>query len=130
MRYVFVYGTLRRGHGNHRLLKSANFIGEAYVYGTMAALGGIPAVIELGGKNKVRGEVYGVNDDELKELDRLEGYYGQGSDNFYNRVSVGPFFDKSNPPRRECYMYTMKRQKDRTYNIVEHGDWNEFVKER
>lgn len=72
--YVFVYGTLMSGQGNHILLSDAEFIGEATIKDkTLYDLPyGFPAVID--GENEVRGEVYKVSEEELKSLDRLEGY--------------------------------------------------------
>ncbi len=73
MEKVFVYGTLRKGWGNHRLLRHLN---------------GVPAVTEnhyslyarripFVHKNPVSpivGEVYEVDERTLESLDRLEGH--------------------------------------------------------
>lgn len=72
---VFVYGTLKRGHGNHRLLQDAHFLGEFVTENkwTMYSTGGFPAVVH-GDSDYISGEVYEVNDEQFKNLDRLEGY--------------------------------------------------------
>ena len=85
---VFVYGTLKRGFPNHRVMQhaKAEFIGEATLAGfTMLDLGPFPALIQREGKTPygelIRGEVYEVAD--IGPLDRLEGY-----PSFYNRKNV------------------------------------------
>ena len=81
---VFVYGSLKVGYGNHRVLNGAEYVG---VHKTlepnweMMSLGGFPGVIR--GKNLIEGEVYTVDDGGLERLDRLEG---NGS--FYNREQI------------------------------------------
>lgn len=76
LKRVFVYGTLKKGFGNHRLLENAKYVGEAEtvfpVY-TMFDIGSFPGVVQ-GGETMIKGEVYDVNDEEFANLDRLEGY--------------------------------------------------------
>jgi gamma-glutamylcyclotransferase (GGCT)/AIG2-like uncharacterized protein YtfP len=72
---VFVYGTLRRGETHHDLLTDAVLLGlhrtePAY---TMLDLGAYPGVV-AGGHGKILGEVYRVNSQALRRLDRLEDY--------------------------------------------------------
>lgn len=70
---VFVYGTLKRGHGNHHWLGDAPFLGEAVLPDVVLHdLGPFPMAVP--GEGVVRGEVYGVDADGLARLDRLEGY--------------------------------------------------------
>jgi len=76
---VFVYGTLKRGYSNNRLLKYATFLGKAktLVKWTMISnsAGSFPYLLEpspiLG--EHIQGEVYAVSTLELGQLDRLEG---------------------------------------------------------
>jgi len=79
---VMVYGTLKKGFGNHRLLHGSKYAGPASVAGTMRNLGYFP-VVTLGGSGTVYGEVYDVDEPTLKSLDSLEGYPG-----WYNREEV------------------------------------------
>lgn len=69
---VFVYGTLKRRFGNHRLLMSSLFVGEGKIRGSMHDLGAFPAVA-LGNPGTVHGEVFEVDAETMKRLDRLEG---------------------------------------------------------
>lgn len=76
MHKIFVYGTLKRGYGNNRLLAESRFIGNAV---TMPALfmadHGIPFVWTSGGPlRRIAGELYEVDDAVLARLDRLEGH--------------------------------------------------------
>lgn len=70
---VFVYGTLKRGHGNHHWLAEAPFRGEAVLPDVVLHdLGPFPMAVP--GEGSVRGEVYAVDAAGLARLDRLEGY--------------------------------------------------------
>lgn len=75
---VFVYGTLRRGQPNHRLLAGAHYLGTHVTPAcyTMLDLGTYPAVIE-GGATAVVGEVYAVDRALLARLDRFEDCPGE-----------------------------------------------------
>lgn len=91
-KYFLVYGTLRRGHGNHRLLATSEFIRE-YVTEpkyTMVSKGGFPAVKE-GGDKAIVCELYKVSDEQVyKQVMRLEGCTGikDHPDNWYNFVDI------------------------------------------
>lgn len=72
---VFVYGSLKKGFGNHQLLErgDAKFVGDAQVSGfQLFSLGPFPAVVP--GNGTVSGEVYEVGPETLAALDRLEGH--------------------------------------------------------
>ncbi len=76
MHKVFVYGTLKKGHGNHDfLLQGSKFIGEFTTKEKYNMKdGGFPYVCRKGETMfPIRGEVYEVNDDTLQSLDWLEG---------------------------------------------------------
>lgn len=87
---VVVYGSLKRGFGNHRLLDapSTRFLGRDVITGpyVMVSLGGFPGVVEVEDKtvsNDILGEVYEVDVDTLHSLDLLEGH-----PEFYTRRKV------------------------------------------
>lgn len=71
---VFVYGTLMKGYGNHRnYLSHSEFVGTGEITGyALYAVSSFPGIVPEGGE-KVKGEVYKVDQDTLKRLDRLEG---------------------------------------------------------
>lgn len=71
---VFVYGTLRKGRGNHHILQGSTFKGQAKVKGDLYREGFLPVAKQ--GEGVITGEVYEVDDRTLKLLDRLEGHPG------------------------------------------------------
>lgn len=86
---VFVYGTLKEGHGNHTLLKEANaeFVGYDSITGPllMTDMVGFPGVYRpkcTGGEvecdadaaNMIKGEVWAMDPEGLAALDYLEGH--------------------------------------------------------
>lgn len=82
---VFVYGTLRRGEPNHRLLARARFLSAAVTLPGFALvdLGLYPAMI-AGGASAVVGEVYAVDARTLARLDILEDH-----PRYYQRQPIG-----------------------------------------
>jgi gamma-glutamylaminecyclotransferase len=71
---VFVYGTLKRGFGNHKLLANAKFIGPAMLTGAHILLdSGFPVCMPAEEGLIVAGEVYEIDADTLRWLDHLEG---------------------------------------------------------
>ena len=108
---VMVYGTLKKGFGNHRLLHGSEYAGPASVAGTMYSLGAFPAVT-LGGERTVLGEVYDVDESVLRSLDSLEGYPG-----WYNREEVVT-------PYGVASIYTMECP---DAPIVEGGVWRKSL---
>lgn len=76
---VFVYGTLKRGHGNHRVMQQAGgeFVGEALTAEKFPlVVDGLPYLLDRSGEgHHVQGELYRVTDPEgWIRLDRLEGH--------------------------------------------------------
>ncbi|MFO8154878.1 MAG: gamma-glutamylcyclotransferase family protein [Pseudomonadota bacterium] len=72
---VGVYGTLKKGFSNHRLLSGTPFLGTDRMTNlTLYDLGPYPAALERpsGG---IEVEIYAVNAQELAALDRLEDYH-------------------------------------------------------
>jgi len=83
---VFVYGTLKEGHGNHKHFLSNSLYHGPHKTGAqhqMLDLGSFPGVIYGGGVTPISGEVYEVSDKTLGRLDGLEGY-----PDFYNRTRI------------------------------------------
>ena len=95
--HVFVYGSLKQGYGNHRLLEDSKFLGkyitrDADFY--MISLHSFPGVLKTeGGEGfSISGELYEIDDATLKNLDILEG-----NGHFYKRelVEVLSFSEKA-----------------------------------
>ncbi len=108
---VFVYGTLKCGGHNHRLLEKDTFLGEHRTpprY-TMYSLGSFPAVTRRG-NTAIRGEVYRISKQTFARLDRLEGY-----PSFYNRVLIDTRYGKA-------WMYVMDDALH-GHPIITSGNW-------
>ena|SRR5690606_22055468 len=91
MHRVFVYGTLKRGHGNNRLLAHATLVGRYVTQLPLLfkCLGGFPGLVRTREyepappPREVGGEVWEVNDEQLESLDWLEGH-----PSFYERQRI------------------------------------------
>lgn len=70
---VFVYGTLMSNRWNHCYLNGQKLLGDAKLKGfEMYNVASFPGIVR-NGKGYVLGELYEVDHDSLKTLDRLEG---------------------------------------------------------
>lgn len=81
---VFVYGTLKAGYGNNRLLEKAKFIGEAVTQKAFSLSDcGFPYMHNGDERHPVRGEIYEIDEEILRNLDILEGvdygHYSRGT---------------------------------------------------
>lgn len=105
---VFVYGTLKAGRGNHRLLRHTEFVGEGTTISNFYMVGsGVPYLIP-GGEHRVLGEVYTLPDeDTLEALDRLEGH-----PHHYRREVVDILVGDK---RLRCWCYLMARETNYPY---------------
>jgi gamma-glutamylcyclotransferase (GGCT)/AIG2-like uncharacterized protein YtfP len=88
MTKLFVYGSLKKGFGNHRLLETSEFLGEETLPKEqgfhMISLGSFPAIVPNSIQaTPIYGEVYEINEPVFIRIDRLEGY-----PTFYNRRLV------------------------------------------
>lgn len=77
---IFVYGTLKRNHGNHGVLGNSTFLGEAVTSEKIFTMfdGGFPFVSDDFHDEETQGRVVGElyetdRQDILANLDRLEG---------------------------------------------------------
>ena len=115
---VGVYGSLREGLSNHRLLQDAEFVGIDNLpaeYG-MVSLGGFPGVFK-DGTSAIVLELYLVDDQGVARLDQLEG---NGS--FYTREQV--LTDGNALP----WVYLLPKEHYKDNEPVAGGDWKAFYK--
>lgn len=113
---VFVYGTLKRGCGNHGCLTDQEFIGRAKIEKghTLYDCGrGFPFLVSDGGVG-CAGELYRVTDDALRVLDRLEGHPA-----FYERKKRNII--KENGKRLKAWVYIFPQKPSDRARIIE--DW-------
>lgn len=120
---VFVYGTLKRGKHNHRLLDhgGALFVTEAYTADRYPLLvDGLPYLFDRPGEgHRVKGELYVVDNGTFARLDQLEGH-----PRFYERKKIRlGHADPAAPSSAFAWVYFIKNrdfpQKLSTINTVE-----------
>ena len=112
--FVAVYGSLKKGFGNHILLKHSKFIGEDIVKGfEMRSMGSFPFIRK--GFGNVHVEIYKVDDATMLHLDRLEGY-----PYFYTRIQV-----RTEKLKKKVWIYVINEKLSfvTNYKIVANGFW-------
>lgn len=115
---VAVYGTLRKGCGNHHILYGLPFSDDVVQGYKMHSLGGFPYVFKTDDpSDEVIVEVYTVPDEATaRRLDALEGY-SNGYDGFYDRVQV------TTKQGVQVYMYIFRDDTVGDHPVVPNGDW-------
>jgi gamma-glutamylcyclotransferase (GGCT)/AIG2-like uncharacterized protein YtfP len=118
-----VYGTLRKGFGNHRLLDNeyCERLGTIKTEPAfkMVSLGGFPGVIPDEGTQSITVEIYRVNSQRVEQqLDWLEGY-----PSFYQKATI-------NTPWGVANMYILREEEYGANPVVESGDWIQHIESR
>ena len=107
------YGTLKRGHGNHGVIRHCEFIGECITdpeYTMLSINGWFPGVIE-DGEDSIQLEVFKINDPKTAcRLDILEGY-----PDLYEKSIV-------NTPYGEALIYTYNNPVE-DMDVIKTGNW-------
>lgn len=122
---VFVYGTLKQGHGNwQRLLKDrSTFVGHAQTADKFSMVNfGAPVVFRVPAVAPVRGEVYRVSDRVLSDLDRLEGFRGEGERNNYDRAEIDVLVAQVPEPLKALIYLSERPLSYRTMMVEPDGD--------
>lgn len=112
-----VYGSLRSGLGNHRVIERSVRQDDGVVKGKFKMFsmygGGFPALTHDNTPTDIVVEVYQVDDQaQAASLDALEGY-----PSFYDRELV------TLEDGRECWIYFIDGNRDGFGEEVTHGDW-------
>lgn len=111
---VYVYGSLRKGMGNHHYVKESLFSHKTIISGfDMFSLRAYPYISH--GEGNIVAELYFVTEEEFKSLDCLEGY-----PDFYNRELVK---DKNG---FSGWIYFIDNRDDKVKTRVVDGDWVKF----
>lgn len=122
---VSVYGTLRRNLYNSYLMQTAEFIAEGWSVdnATMYSRGGFPILSFHKGERPVKVELYYVDDATLSRLDSLEGYRGEGLDNWYSRSVKDFSFEEEPGSLRTISAMIYHQDGEHELPVVESGDW-------
>lgn len=133
MKYVFVYGSLRKG-GEFDLTKLGSqigttpiLIGEAKIKGQLYLMENYPGIILGGNENDwVKGEVYSICEKTENYLDQIEGliegFYPETYDEYFKRehdIQINGVWIK-------CLIYEMNQKHLIKENKLEMGDWFSF----
>ncbi|NPE30568.1 gamma-glutamylcyclotransferase [Methanococcoides sp. SA1] len=75
MNFLFVYGTLKKGHKNHHLLDGSSFVSKNCTENKfkMLDMGDFPAVVKGDSVSSIFGESFNVDDSILFAIDGFEG---------------------------------------------------------
>lgn len=102
---IAVYGTLRKGFGNHRVLGDSKLIDSGLTkekYKLTAS--GIPFVTQNEKISNVRVEVYEVSDAQLPIVDGLEGYNPKNHEgSWYKRTPISVTLDNGDDVEASIY---------------------------
>jgi gamma-glutamylcyclotransferase (GGCT)/AIG2-like uncharacterized protein YtfP len=116
---IFVYGALRKGASNDWRMKDARWLGLAKVEGTLLKIDWYPGLV-LGLGGWVKGEVYEIGAELLKELDEFEGIELEDERNGeYHRVKREVLLDGS---PTEVWIYEWLKGLE-GFEVVSSGDW-------
>lgn len=117
-----VYGTLRQGFGNNRLLqnKYSEYLGTQRLEAPfrMVSMGGFPGMIatDMAHCHNITIEVFRVSSPDVEQsLDWLEGYPG-----WYDKQTIETQWGTA-------FIYTQTEEQVGHRPAVESGDWKEFV---
>ena len=120
IRYVFVYGTLRRGQVRdvNRLRPTPLFIGNGQVKGTLYDLDSYPGLC-LKGEQQVQGEVYQITPELEQQLDEIEEVWPKQSGEYAKRDT------RLNCEGVEltCLVYEVSDARSQGCSVIESGDW-------
>lgn len=100
MQTLFVYGTLRKGFGNHRVMSEARWVGPGRTTARFdLRVDDLPFVVP-GATSRVRGEVYEIDEAQLERLDAFEGH-----PQWYRREQIGVELDDGTTLLAWMYIY-------------------------
>lgn len=121
--YVAVYGTLRQGLGNHRLINKDPICEAVFSNKIMKSLGAFPFVQHTADSNdKIVAEVYALTPEELADCDRLEGH-----PEWYERQVVAEIEGSlvHGTDKYPLWMYIMPEERYPDAPVVQGGDWRQ-----
>lgn len=114
---IFVYGTLKKNHGNHRYyLEDAKFLGHAITVDKYTMYSrGIPFVTK-DPFVQIHGEVYEITEDQLRPIDSLEGH-----PQWYKRELISVQLETGEIIEAWIYLNNLSEENKKVYPIIENG---------
>lgn len=115
----FVYGTLKKGYGNHGRLRNAEFLGTHVTEPVYTLFDGGFPIVERGGKTSVVGEVYKATDAKtIAGVFELEGCKRE-----QDAPGTWYTYDKIATPYGEAHIFVMNEGKGGRNTIINTGVW-------
>ena len=122
MTKIAVYGTLREGFGNNRLMQGSKLIGTGLtVHSHSMYASGIPYVVENGGQSRIKVEVYEVSDRDLPSIDSLEGH-----PRWYQRRETPVELENGEVVDAWLYFMDIPEERRKELNLIESGDYADY----
>lgn len=127
---IFVYGTLKTGECRETVfkdyLKKGFEVIPASIKGDLYNLGPFPAILH--GDNTIHGEIIiPIDSNEMENiirvLDRIEGYYGEGHNNLYNREVVLADMSEKTQIEAITYFFADEEQLKSEGVFMSNGIW-------
>ena len=111
---IFVYGTLKQGHGNHSVMPvESEFKGLGSYDGKMVSLGGFPGVIK---------DSTGITNGEVWEVPFIEGIdMLEGNGSFYTREEKA--IEMEDGSVEQAWIYLLPEDEYGDLPLVEDGEW-------
>ena len=114
---IAVYGTLRQGFGNNRLLNGCRMVGSGWTdQKFQLTASGIPFVHPKKKVSKIRVEIFEIPEDRMDSIDGLEGH-----PTWYKRVLIPITLDNEKPVEAELYFNIQEGS-----TLIESGDYKEY----
>ena len=121
---IAAYGTLRKGYGNSRLVdKKTNYLGQGITkekYCMTAS--GIPFVNENKQVSNIVVDLWDIDEDQLEDVDRLEGYNPSTKTGWYYRKPIEVIFNE------DIVVAEIYFNNDIRGEVVSSGDYNDYMK--
>ena len=117
----FVYGTLKKGWGNHRNhLSKAEGLGDFQTEPVYTLYNGGFPIVERGGSTSIKGELYRATDeDEIRSTFALEGCSSRTKGNPNNWYDI----DYIDTPHGKAVIFVMDKGTSGRKTVVENGNW-------
>jgi gamma-glutamylcyclotransferase (GGCT)/AIG2-like uncharacterized protein YtfP len=117
---IFVYGTLMSGLTNHTVMQNPTFRGKAVTKDKYSLYcSGIPYMSKKNAHTQIQGELYEVDEEDLKRVDILEGH-----PRFYKRTTIPVINDQNEEVLIEAYICNPPNRAI----LEETGNYRNYVK--